>query len=69
MIRLSDVVGASGLSFYAIVAMLLFLFAFVLVLFNIYAPSRRAAHRRAALLPFDEGVSAAPAHPSEASTT
>jgi|GEM_PF-773555 len=56
MIRLSDIVGASGLAGYAIVALILFVFAFLLVLVNVYAPSRRAQHERAATLPFDEGV-------------
>jgi cbb3-type cytochrome oxidase subunit 3 len=55
MIRLSDVVGASGLSGYAVVALLLFMFAFALVLYSVLAPSRRAAHARAANLPFDDG--------------
>lgn len=56
MIRLSDIVGASGLAGYAIVALLLFVFAFLLVLVSVYSPSRRAQHERAASLPFDEGV-------------
>ena len=54
MIHLADIVGASGLAGYAIVALLLFLFAFALVSFTIFAPSRRAQHDRAALLPFDD---------------
>lgn len=55
MMRLSDIVGASGLSGYAIVALILLVFAFLLVLANLFAPSRRALHERAANLPFDEG--------------
>ena len=56
MTRLADVVGASGLSGYAIVALLLFVLAFLLVLAAVFAPSRRAEHQRAALLPFDDGA-------------
>ncbi len=56
MIRLSDIVGASGLASYAIIALLLFVFAFLLVLVSVYSPSRRAQHEHAASLPFDEGV-------------
>ncbi|HVZ48378.1 MAG TPA: hypothetical protein VG916_06320 [Gemmatimonadaceae bacterium] len=52
---LSDVMGASGLAGYAIVALLLFCFAFVLVAWTIYAPSARADHEHDALLPFDDG--------------
>jgi len=56
MTRLSDVVGASGLAGYAVVALILFVFAFLLVLYTIVAPSRRAQQQRAALLPFDDGT-------------
>jgi cbb3-type cytochrome oxidase subunit 3 len=56
MIHLGDVMGASGLSGYAIVALLLFLFAFVLIVYAIFAPSRRGDDERAALLPFDDGI-------------
>lgn len=56
MIHLGDVMGASGLSGYAIVALLLFLLAFVLVVYAIFAPSRRQEDERAALLPFDDGL-------------
>jgi cbb3-type cytochrome oxidase subunit 3 len=56
MIHLGDVMGASGLSGYAIVALLLFLFAFVLVVYAIFTPSRRASDERASLLPFDDGT-------------
>ncbi len=55
MMRLSDVMSASGLSGYAVVALLLFIFAFALVLVTIFAPSRRAHHDRNARLPFDDG--------------
>lgn len=53
---LSDVMSAAGLAGYAIVALLLFLVAFVLVVWTIYAPSRRGQHDRDALLPFDDGA-------------
>lgn len=56
MTRLSDVVGASGLAGYAVVALILFVFAFLLVLYTIVAPSRRAQQQRAAMLPFDDGI-------------
>jgi cbb3-type cytochrome oxidase subunit 3 len=56
MTRLADIVGASGLSGYAVVALLLFFFAFLLVLATIFFPSQRAQHDRAAQLPFDDGA-------------
>lgn len=56
MIHLGDVMGASGLSGYAIVALLLFIFAFVLVVYAIFAPSRKKEDERAAMLPFDDGT-------------
>lgn len=57
MTRLSDIMGASGLSGYAIVALVLFLFAFVLVVLSITLPGRRASLERASRLPFDDGTS------------
>jgi hypothetical protein len=56
MIRLSDIVGASGLSGYAVVALLIFILAFVLAMLALYAPSRRAEDERIANLPFDDGM-------------
>ena len=53
---LSDVMSASGLAGYAIVALVLFIFAFALVMWTVYAPSRRADHDRAARIPFDDGA-------------
>lgn len=54
MTSLSDLVGASGLSLYAIVAMLLFIAAFLLILIPIVAPGRRAHYEQAARLPLDD---------------
>jgi len=54
MRSLSDVVGASGLSGYAIVALLLFFVAFVLVCIQVLAPSRRAEYAQASRMPLDD---------------
>ena len=54
MTGLSDIVGASGLAGYAVVALLLFLFAFALVLAVVLWPSKDGRHERAARLPFDD---------------
>lgn len=56
MARLSDIVGASGLSGYAVVALVLFVFAFLLVLAALFLPRAHAQYERAALLPFDDGT-------------
>lgn len=56
MNQVADVMGASGLAGYAIVALLLFVFAFLLLLYTIVAPSRRKRFERDALLPFDDGT-------------
>ncbi len=56
MIRLSDIVGASGLAGYAVVALLLFVGAFVLAMLALYAPNRPSEDDRLARLPFDEGT-------------
>ena len=55
MIRLSDIVGASVLSGYAIVALLLFV-AFVLVLIPVLAPGKQADYTAASLLPLEDST-------------
>jgi cbb3-type cytochrome oxidase subunit 3 len=52
--KLADVMSASGLSMYAIVALLLFFGAFLLVIVLIFAPGAKARHKRAARLPLDD---------------
>lgn len=54
MTRLSDVVGASGLSGYAIVALVLFVIAFVLILIPILTPRREEFYERAGRMPLDD---------------
>ncbi len=52
--KLSDVVGASGLAGYAIVALILFVAAFVAVVLLTFRPGARARHERDALLPLTD---------------
>jgi hypothetical protein len=54
MKSLADVVGASGLSGYAIVALVLFVFAFLLILIPLVAPSRDAEFEADGRLPLDD---------------
>ncbi|MCX5767709.1 MAG: cbb3-type cytochrome c oxidase subunit 3 [Gemmatimonadetes bacterium] len=54
MRSLADVVGASGLSGYAIVALILFFLAFVAVAINLLLPSRSALYERAGRMPLDD---------------
>ncbi len=56
MIRLADIVGASGLSGYAIVALVLFVFAFVLVLIPVLAPGKQGDYTAASRLPFEDST-------------
>jgi hypothetical protein len=63
MIRLSDVVGASGLAGYAIAALILFIVAFLFVLIPIVAPARSAFYERASRMPLDDDTSPAPRAP------
>jgi cbb3-type cytochrome oxidase subunit 3 len=51
--KLSDVVGASGLAGYAIIALLLFLAVFVVVSLRVMF-SRRSSMDRAARMPLDD---------------
>jgi cbb3-type cytochrome oxidase subunit 3 len=63
--KLSDVVGHSGLALYAEIAMLLFLLAFVAVLVAVFTRSRRELDH-AARLPFEEAAAAHDATKEEA---
>lgn len=52
--KLVDVMSASGLSMYAIVALLLFVGAFVTVVLMVFAPGAKARHEHASRLPLDD---------------
>jgi cbb3-type cytochrome oxidase subunit 3 len=52
--KLSDVVSASGLSIYAIVALVLFVGAFIAVVLLTFRPGAREKHARDARLPLDD---------------
>lgn len=53
--KLSDVVSAAGLAWYAEVALILFLLAFIGVVVWVSRPSRRATYDDASRLPLDDG--------------
>lgn len=55
--KLVDVMSASGLSMYAIVALVLFVAAFCGVLLMILAPGAAARHAQASRIPFDDDAS------------
>ena len=55
--KLVDVMSASGLSIYAIVAMLLFIVAFLAIVIRIFAPGSAKRHADAAQLPFSDDES------------
>lgn len=52
--KLSDVMSAAGLSGYAIVALLLFVIAFLAIVVRTFAPGSAARHARDARLPLDD---------------
>lgn len=51
---LTEIMSNAGLSRYAEWALLLFVFAFVLILWRILKPSRRAALERQKMLPLED---------------
>jgi len=51
--RLSDIMSHAGLSGYAVAALILFMFAFVVILFWIFAPGRKRELDRQSRLPLD----------------
>lgn len=56
--KLVDVMSASGLSMFAIVALVLFVGAFLTVVFLTFRPGTRALHERVARLPLDDDATA-----------
>ncbi|HEY6572451.1 MAG TPA: hypothetical protein VI198_03960 [Candidatus Eisenbacteria bacterium] len=52
--KLSDIMGNSGLALYAVIAMILFILVFVAVVIRIFA-TRRSDMDRNARLPLDDG--------------
>lgn len=52
--KLSDIMGAAGLSFYAEVALVLFLAAFLGVTWWVFRGANRERWQRAAMLPLDD---------------
>jgi cbb3-type cytochrome oxidase subunit 3 len=53
-VKLSDVVGASGLSVYAIVGLVLFVAAFLAVVILTFRPGAKAKHERDSRLPLSD---------------
>jgi cbb3-type cytochrome oxidase subunit 3 len=53
--RLTDIMSGSGLSGYAIVALVLFMAAFIAIVVSIFLPSRKGEFDRAGQLPLDDG--------------
>ena len=52
--RLSDIMSAAGLSFYAQVALVLFFVTFIAIVIRTYAPSRNREMDEHARLPLDD---------------
>ena len=52
--KLSDIVGHSGLELYPQIALVLFLFAFAVVVVRLFLPSPRAEYERAARMALDD---------------
>jgi cbb3-type cytochrome oxidase subunit 3 len=52
-VKLSDIMGAAGLSSYAEVALVLFLLAFIGVVVSLFLPSRQRMYERLRHLPID----------------
>ncbi len=63
--KLSDVMSASGLSMYAIVALLLFVAAFIAVILLTWAPGTAKRHERAAQLPLEDDANVSASRTAE----
>lgn len=61
--KLSDVVGNSGLSGYAVVALVLFILAFLAIVWWIFRPGASGRYRRDAQMPLDDHTPQEPRNP------
>ena len=52
--KLSDIMSAAGLSWYAEVAMVLFILAFLIIVWRVFRPSQRAEWEKQARMPLDD---------------
>ena len=52
--KMSDIVSAAGLTIYPRIALVLFLFAFVVVLVRLASPGAKARYHRLSRLPLDD---------------
>ena len=52
--KLSDIMGAAGLSVYAEIAMLLFLAAFIVIVFKLFSRRRQSTYDAASRMPLDD---------------
>lgn len=51
--KLSDIMGAAGLSTYAEIALVIFLLAFIAIVVSLFAPGRQRTYERMRHLPLD----------------
>jgi len=58
--RLTDIMSGAGLTTYAVIAMILFLVAFLAIVVRLFAPGRRAELESKKHIPFTDGERAAP---------
>jgi cbb3-type cytochrome oxidase subunit 3 len=52
--RLSEIMSRAGLSGYAVIALVIFIVAFVILLVAIFAPSRKREFDKASRMPLDD---------------
>lgn len=62
---LTELMSNAGLSRYAEVALLLFFFAFVVIVWRVFSPSRRLSLESQARLPLDDDHAPLPRHSAE----
>lgn len=61
---LTEIMSNAGLSRYAEVALLLFFFAFLVIIWRIFRPARRAWFERQARIPLDDDTPTDPRSPN-----
>jgi cbb3-type cytochrome oxidase subunit 3 len=64
-VSLSEIMSGANLDFYAQVSLILFLVAFLLILWRIFSPRFSATYDKAAMMPLDDETPQTPRHRGE----
>jgi cbb3-type cytochrome oxidase subunit 3 len=64
-VSLTDIMSSAGLSVYTELALILFVLAFVVIVWRVFSPSMKETWKRAARMPLDDDASLTPPRQGE----